>query len=103
GSAPQSSSTTSPGAAAPASAPATSGPRLYVSDETGGNVVGIDPGSAPVIERIPVGKRPRGIRLSRDGKSLFIALSGSPMSGPGVDHSAAPPADRTGDRNEQLQ
>ena len=102
GSAPQSSSTTSPGAAAPASAPATSGPRLYVSDETGGNVVVIDPGSATVIERIPVGKRPRGIRLSRDGKSLFIALSGSPIAGPGVDESALPPADRTADGIGQL-
>ncbi len=97
GSAPQSSSTPSTGAAAPASTPAAHGPRLYVSDETGGNVVVIDPASASVIERIPVGKRPRAIRLSRDGKSLFIALSGSPIAGPGVDESALPPADRTAD------
>ena len=50
---------------APAAPP---GPRLYVSDETGGNVVVIDPTAGTVIETIPVGKRPRGIVLSRDRK-----------------------------------
>ena len=46
---------------------------------------------------IAVGKRPRGIKLSRDGKRLFVALSGSPIAGPGVDESKLPPADRAAD------
>src|SRR5262245_47477347 len=54
-----------------------SGPLLYVTDETGGYVVVIDPQAGQVVDRIAVGKRPRGIRLSRDGKELLIALSGS--------------------------
>src|SRR3954449_3900241 len=98
----KSSSTSSPGAASPASspappAPAPPGPRLYVSDETGGNVVVVDPVGGQVLEKIAVGKRPRGIRLSRDGKELLIALSGSPIAGPGVDESKLPPADRSAD------
>ncbi len=92
----------SSGAAAPAPAPAAtpeapSGPRLYVSDETGGNVFVVDPVSGQVTQTIPVGKRPRGIRLSGDGGQLLVALSGSPIAGPGVDESKLPPADRTAD------
>ena len=45
-------------------------------------VVVIDTATAQVVERITVGKRPRGIRLSRDGTMLFVALSGSPMRRP---------------------
>jgi YVTN family beta-propeller protein len=85
---------------APATAPAPAapaGPRLYVSDETGGAVVVIDPATGQVIERIAVGKRPRGLRISRDGASLLVALSGSPIAGPGVDESKLPPADRAAD------
>jgi DNA-binding beta-propeller fold protein YncE len=50
-----------------------------------------------VVEKIAVGKRPRGIHLSRDGKELLVALSGSPIGGPGVDESKLPPPDRTAD------
>ncbi len=85
---------------APAAAPAPalpSGPRLYVSDETGGAVVVIDAAAGQVLERISVGKRPRGIKVSRDGTTLFVALSGSPIAGPGVDESKLPPADRAAD------
>ena len=73
------------------------GPRIYVSDETGRDVVVIDPDAGQVVGRIEVGKRPRGLRLSKDGKQLFIALSGSPIGGPGVDESKLPPADRAAD------
>ncbi len=76
---------------------ASSGPRVYVSDETGAAVVAIDPESGTVVQRIAVGKRPRGIHLSRDGRQLFVALSGSPIAGPGVDESKLPPADRAAD------
>ena len=88
-------------AAQPAAPPAPpinpNGPRIYVSDETGRDVVVIDPDTGQVVGRIEVGKRPRGLRLSKDGKQLFIALSGSPIGGPGVDESKLPPADRAAD------
>ena len=83
-------------AATPTPAPP-AGPRLYVSDETGGAVVVVDPAAGQVVERIPVGKRPRGIRVLRDGTTLLVALSGSPIAGPGVDESKLPPADRAAD------
>ena len=68
--------------------------RVYVSDEKGGNVVIVDPKSATVLARIPVGKRPRGIQVSPDHTRLYVALSGSPMGGPNVDESKLPPPDR---------
>src|SRR5207244_11479080 len=44
--------------------------RLYVSDETGGDVVIVDPQRRSVVARIAVGKRPRGIQLSSDHQTL---------------------------------
>jgi YVTN family beta-propeller protein len=73
------------------------GPRVYVSDETGSAVVVVDPDAGQVVQRWAVGKRPRGIKLAADGKHLLVALSGSPIGGPGVDESKLPPADRTAD------
>ena len=70
---------------------------LYVSLEEGGEVVAVDPDSATVVARIPVGKRPRGIKLSPDGKLLYVALSGSPRAAPGTDESKLPPGDRAAD------
>ena len=49
----------------------------------------IDVATQKVVATIPVGKRPRGIRLSRDGSQVFVALSGSPIAPPGVDEHAA--------------
>ena len=83
------------GAARAADAPAAT--RLYVSAEDGGEVVVVDPEHGEVVARIPVGKRPRGIKLSKDGKTLYVALSGSPRGGPGVDESKLPPPDRSAD------
>ena len=68
--------------------------RLYVSDETGGDVVIVDPERRSVVARIAVGKRPRGIQLSPDQKRVYVALSGSPIAGPNVDESKLPPPDR---------
>src|SRR5690349_8553111 len=83
---------------APAPAPAPPpGPRLYVTDETGSRVVVIDPATRQVVRSIDVGKRPRGIAVSLDGKQIYVALSGSPIAGPGVDESKLPPADRAAD------
>ena len=69
-----------PAQSAPTPAPKpTSGPRIYVSDETGKDIVVVDPVAGEVVGRIEVGKRPRGVKLSKDGKQLLIALSGSPI------------------------
>jgi YVTN family beta-propeller protein len=70
---------------------------LYVSAEDGGEVLVVDADRGEVTAHIPVGKRPRGMRLSHDGKLLYVALSGSPRGGPGVDESKLPPADRSAD------
>ena len=67
--------------------------RLYVSDETGGNVVVVDPQQQRVVVRIAVGKRPRGIQVSPDHRKVYVALSGSPIGGPNVDESKLPPPD----------
>lgn len=81
-------------AATPEAAPPPSGPRLYVSNETAGDVAVVDIASRTVTSRIQVGKRPRGVRVSPDGFTVYVALSGSPMAGPGVDESKLPPADK---------
>lgn len=92
---------TVPAAAAtpPAAPPAPKLPdeRVYVSDEDGGNVIVIDTANDAVVTTIPVGKRPRGLRVSPDGTRLFVALSGLPKAGPGVDESKLPPADPSAD------
>jgi YVTN family beta-propeller protein len=68
--------------------------RLYVSDESGGNVVAVDPAAGKIIATIAVGRRPRGVAVSADGSRLYVALSGSPNGGPNVDESKLPPPDR---------
>ena len=73
------------------------GPRVYVSNEDSGDVTVIDATSDEVVAHIPVGKRPRGLRLSPDGRFLYVALSGSPKTPPGTDEDDAPPADRSAD------
>src|SRR5688500_19433093 len=71
--------------------------RVFVTNETSGDISVIDVAAQRVIATIPVGKRPRGIRLSPDGTQLFVALSGSPIAPPGVDESTLPPADKKAD------
>ena len=88
---------TRPGTEAPAGRAIAAKSTVFVSNETQGTVVMLDGATGAVEGRIPVGKRPRGIKLSRDGKRLFVALSGSPIAGPGVDESKLPPADRAAD------
>ncbi len=73
------------------------GSYLYVSNEGSDDVSVIRMPGDSVVATIPVGKRPRGIRLSPDGKTLFVAVSGSPRGGPGVDESTLPPADKAAD------
>src|SRR5688572_16832000 len=57
---------------------------VAVSNERSGDVSIIEGASREVVHTIPVGKRPRGIAASRDGKFLYVALSGSPIAGPPV-------------------
>ena len=49
-------------------------------DSRGADV--IDTRTDSAIATIPVGTRPRGVRVSRDGKTVFVALSGSPRCPP---------------------
>jgi YVTN family beta-propeller protein len=58
--------------------------RAYVSNEDGHSVTVIDTDKNEVIITVPVGKRPRGVLLSHDGKQLFVALSGLPKCPPSV-------------------
>jgi len=70
---------------------------LYVSCEDSGEVAVVDTDAGAVVHTWPVGKRPRGLMLAPDGQRLWVALSGSPKGGPGVDESALPPPDRASD------
>jgi YVTN family beta-propeller protein len=71
--------------------------RVYITDEKSGVVVVVDASKDEVVARVPVGKRPRGIRVSPDGARVLVAMSGSPSSPPGTDPAALPPPDRTAD------
>ena len=71
--------------------------RVYVSNERSGDLSVIDGASRRVLATIPLGKRPRGIRLGPDGQTLYIALTGSPIAGPGTDESKLPPPDKSAD------
>ena len=58
--------------------------RAYVSNEDGHTVSVFDTERGEVIATIAVGKRPRGLKLTRDGSRLFVALSGLPKCPPSV-------------------
>jgi YVTN family beta-propeller protein len=71
--------------------------RIYVTNEVSGDLSVIDSGTHRVMATVPLGKRPRGIHPSPEGKTLYVALSGSPIAGPGVDESTLPPPDKSAD------
>lgn len=71
--------------------------RVFVTNERGGTLTVIDGVTRKVTHTVPLGKRPRGMKLSPDGKLLYVALSGSPIAGPGVDEKTLPPADKGAD------
>jgi YVTN family beta-propeller protein len=68
----------------PMSAPARAADsyQIYVSNERSGDVTVIDGASLKAVATFPVGKRPRGIHASPDGKTVYVALSGTPIEGP---------------------
>ena len=86
--------TAAPAAAPPAPPPAV---RVYVTNETSGDLTVINGDTQTVMATAPLGKRPRGIQASPNGKLLYVALSGSPPAGPGVDPKTLPPPDRNAD------
>src|SRR5580658_2605111 len=71
--------------------------RIYVTNEVSGDMTVIDSATYNVIATVPLGKRPRGIHASPDRKTIYVALSGSPIAGPGVDETTLPPPDKSAD------
>ena len=70
---------------------------VYVTNETSGDLTLIDGATAMPVATIKLGKRPRGIAVSPDRAVLYVALTGSPAAGPGVDEKTLPPPDRSAD------
>jgi len=56
-------------------AQASSAPAVFVSNERGGTITVIDGAADQPVQTIPVGARPRGIQVSPDGRTLYVALS----------------------------
>jgi YVTN family beta-propeller protein len=56
--------------------------QVFVSNERSGDVTVINGSDFKVVGTIPVGKRPRGIQSSPDGKTVYVALSGTPIAAP---------------------
>ena len=48
---------------------------VYVSNEKGNSITVLDSATLEVLQTIPVGQRPRGIKLTKDGKQLLICAS----------------------------
>ena len=68
-----------------AAAPAHAAPaayRIYVTNERSGDLTVINGADFSVMATIPVGKRPRGIHVSPDGKTVYVAVSGTPIEAP---------------------
>src|SRR5436190_14351134 len=72
--------------------PAARGWWVCVSNERSGDVTVIDGASRRVVATISVGRRPRGLHASPDGKLLYVAVSGSPIAGPPATRGAQAPA-----------
>ena len=53
-----------------------------MSNEKSGEVTIINGQDFSVLATVPIGKRPRGIHVSPDGKTVYVAVSGTPMEGP---------------------
>ena len=56
------------------------GERLFVSDDRGDMIAGIDMPTVGIADRIEVGGRPRGLAFSPDHATLYAALSAEPDS-----------------------
>ncbi len=69
-------------AAATLQAEVAGGEFVYVSNEDSRNLTVIDATTDSVVATIEVGTRPRGVRVSPDGRTVYVALSGSPKCPP---------------------
>jgi YVTN family beta-propeller protein len=67
---------------APSLGSAAAGYQIFVSNEKSENVSVINGSDFTVTATIPVGKRPRGVQTSPDGKTVYVALSGTPVKAP---------------------
>jgi YVTN family beta-propeller protein len=56
--------------------------QIFVSNEKSGDVTVINGSDSKVVATIPVGKRPRGIQVSPDGRTVYVAMSGTPIAPP---------------------
>src|SRR4051795_3366729 len=63
---------------------ATGGDLAYVTNEDSQNLTVIDTRTDSVVATISVGTRPRGVKVSPDGKTVYVALSGSPKCPPSM-------------------
>ncbi len=50
---------------------------VYATNEDSNNVTIIDGATNKVVATVPVGKRPRGLKLNPDGSKLYVAVSGT--------------------------
>jgi YVTN family beta-propeller protein len=72
------------GGAGEATTAAAPGYLAYVTNEDSNELTIIDTGSDSVVATIAVGTRPRGVKVTPDGKTVFVALSGSPKCPPSM-------------------
>src|SRR4051812_23871699 len=56
-----------------------SGTLIFVTNERAGSISVIDAATNKVIDTIHTGARPRGIRVSKDGKHAYVAIT-SPLN-----------------------
>ena len=65
--------------------PAGAQPFAYVSNEWANEITVIDVAAKAAVATIPVGKRPRGLGLSPDGRNLYVALGSEDAIANGID------------------
>jgi PQQ-dependent catabolism-associated beta-propeller protein len=58
------------------------GELAYVTNEDSQDLTVISTSADSVVATIPVGTRPRGVKVSPDGRTVYVALSGSPKCPP---------------------
>jgi YVTN family beta-propeller protein len=56
--------------------------QIAVSNERSNDVTLISGSDYSTVATIPVGKRPRGIHASPDGRTVYVAMSGTPIAAP---------------------
>jgi YVTN family beta-propeller protein len=74
---------------------------ICVSNERSGNITVIRGETWQILQTVPAGKRPRGVHPSPDGRLLYVALSGSPITGPPALDSKGNPILRADDDEEK--